>query len=95
MNTEELAKLISPEVVEAAARAIHAQEYDEAHYPFDREDAVQQSLLRSQARAAISAALASWPGMVQTDIKWRQDQRTGYKISTPSLILPLTEARDE
>ena len=73
---------IPAEVVEAAARAIHAREYDEAHYPFDREDAVQQSLLRSQARAAIAAALNAWPmaRMEHPLVDW-----------TGNLILPLTQ----
>jgi hypothetical protein len=54
---------IPPEALEAAARAIHAQEYDAESYPFENEDVVQQRLLRTQARAAILAALNAWPGM--------------------------------
>ena len=74
---------IPPELVEAVARAIHAKEYDEEHYPFEKEDPVQQRLLRNQATAAIRAMLKAWPGMsIGPNIYGRQNA---------IIHLPLTE----
>ncbi len=77
---------IPPEVVEAAARAIHACEYDAEHYPFDQEDIVQQGLLRSQARAAIAAALNAWPNA------WTE---TGFALGPDVLIIPLPKENSD
>lgn len=51
MTPDELARLIPPEVAEAAAHAIFAHPSD----PIDWE----------VARAALAAGLAAWPGMSQ------------------------------
>jgi len=85
-------KMIPDEVVEAAAKASHNVVFQiDGHDNPDRWEGFAEEYknhIRTEARAAIAAALASWPGAWQQHI-------TSPPLNRPfSLILPLTEARD-
>ena len=42
--------------------------------------------IRDQLHAACQALLRAWPGIIETEIKWKH---LGGAINAPSLILPL------
>lgn len=73
---------IPPEVVEAAAKAIRDSCSCAMSCPADGH--------RTEARAAIAAAIAAWP-----DATMYGPHSSGHGPSRPQLVLPIQEARDE
>lgn len=84
--------MIPNEVVEAAAKAAHqvwrmtcAAESDEeisAYREWDELEEHERADWRMEARAAITAALTAWPGMLHIP---------EHRVRNPVLILPLTD----
>jgi hypothetical protein len=91
MTADELAKMIPPEVVEAAAKGMYNDWrvangiVDDTPEWTDLSEDERSPLLRS-ARAAIAAALNAWPGAYGNGPKKK------WQHYTPALILPLKEA---
>jgi hypothetical protein len=88
------AEQIPDEVVEAAARALHTQWIANNARPDDRHEyrewehlvSIERKGILKEARAAIAAALAAWPGAEV--VEWHHADQT--------LILPLpVKASDE
>lgn len=84
MTPDELSKLIPDEVVEAAARVLHANAEVFHDVLWDDLGDYDQGAYRDEARAAIAAALTAWPGAYRSD-----PALFGHK-----LILPLTQKDD-
>ena len=79
-------KMIPPEVVEAAARALA----DDALLNWD-DVPYAHNVMRGEARAAIAAALNAWP-----NAKTLRDDGRRRTYIVPAIILPLPQqARDE
>lgn len=74
------AKMIPPEVEEAAARALAAVRMP--NYTWDDLDHEMQAYLKDDARAAIATMLAAWPGVAPHGYYTANGPRDG-------LILPL------
>lgn len=86
MNADEIARLIPPEVVEAAAMILHANNEVLEDVPWEDLGEYDQDTYRDEARAAIAAALASWPGMQ------RRPSGAYYAIVWDAhLVLPLPD----
>ena len=80
---------LPPEALEAAAEDI----YNHWQFSFTGKvpwvpggNSLMQEKARDLARAALIAGLAAWPGIIETEIKWKHP---GGAINAPSLILPL------
>jgi len=94
------AKHIPPEVVEAAAKAAYEMDAGSPSDTWQQAAKLAKVIYRGQARAAIAAALAAWPGMKTA---WEDDDATWFEYEVDkgpgpdALILPLPaqEARDE
>jgi len=92
MTANEIAKLIPPEVVEAAAKCRHDRaDADMEHLshgefkprPWETLPAATRSSYFPAARATIAAGLAAWPNA------WRPDKFDLYELRN-TLVLPLT-----
>lgn len=77
---------IPPEALEAVARVLHdhGEIFDDLPWEDLSED--DQECYIEEARAALQAGLKAWPGIIETEIKWKHP---GDSITAPSLILPL------
>lgn len=87
MTTDEISKLIPDEVVEAAARVLHANAEVFHDVLWDDLGDYDQGAYRAEARAAIAAGLAEWPEAKRVKGYFTHD--TDYY--EPAIILPLTQ----
>jgi len=91
------AKMIPPEVVEAAAKAAYEMDAGSPSDTWQQAAKLAKVIYRGQARAAIAAALNAWPGAEPHQVLSVRDNGEGYDLKTIGLILPLPaqEASDE
>ncbi len=86
MDKADLSRHIPPEALEAAAKRICAVRFGDWFWAMAHES--QREDMRSEARAAIAAMLAAWPGMI-----WHPQGTYRKRFGVTHLILPLpTEA---
>jgi hypothetical protein len=78
---------IPPEAEEAAAEALCDYQYGEAHGPWKDAPEWLRVTVRGEARAALQAGLAAWPGM-HPNLKLEQWPKRNI-----ALILPLSQEK--
>ena len=97
MTADELAKLIPPEAVEAAAKAKHKRFVDtHPGYQWPTWDSMTDPIkaeMIDQQQAAILAALRAWPGVREHSVQVPDDNSEDirYVLKPIGVILPLTQ----